>query len=542
MHPRQLVTKISVGQSASVGGSVIRRWLDRESRGLSNGFTLENPTTGSGLLLRIGRWIAVLSCLLSAGTAYGADPIAKYLEPSTVCVVRINLQELDLTSYAKAIQEILPGVLPPEAIGGVQAAVGAALQELRAAGAKELYVTLSAIELTSGKACLVIPCDDVEQMTEQLQNLIGILPPVFGYSVYQGSGAVVACTEDVWTRLQATTQADSRNLLQAIEEHVDLGISMSVAVRDSLRETVADIWPDQLPSWSAVEISPKQLITDVQAVHMGIASSPQLRVVGGVTCVDDAAANRTLVTLKRLQSTIKLSLPIAKSGGGRLAVELDAEQIGTLIRHFTPNFQNRTASMQHSNNLKQLGLAVHQFEGVYGGFPPRMTVNPQGQPLLSWRVHLLPFIGERALYEEFRLDEPWFSQHNKRMVERMPETYRLLTDPGLEGGMTCMQTPQMAGSFWGGSEDRLLTFRDIPDGTSNTVCFVIASREQAVIWTQPEDLQIAPDRVKEDLFGDRDSMQVVFFDGSVQMIGNSLAPEIYRSWLTHAGGEKIQRP
>ncbi|MCR9120515.1 MAG: DUF1559 domain-containing protein, partial [bacterium] len=64
---------------------------------------------------------------------------------------------------------------------------------------------------------------------------------------------------------------------------------------------------------------------------------------------------------------------------------------------------------QATNNLKQLGLAMHNYHDVYTHFPAAYTADKEGKPLLSWRVHLLPFIEGGALYEKFHLDEPWDS-------------------------------------------------------------------------------------------------------------------------------------
>ena len=58
------------------------------------------------------------------------------------------------------------------------------------------------------------------------------------------------------------------------------------------------------------------------------------------------------------------------------------------------------------NNLKQIGLALHNYHDAYGSFPPAWTTDADGRPLLSWRVLLLPFLDEAPLYEEFDLTEP----------------------------------------------------------------------------------------------------------------------------------------
>ena len=75
-----------------------------------------------------------------------------------------------------------------------------------------------------------------------------------------------------------------------------------------------------------------------------------------------------------------------------------------------------------ANNLRQIGLALHNHHDVHGGLPTN-TVGPNGQPLLSWRVHLLPYLGEQNLYSQFKLNEPWDSPNNRRLLDQMPRVY-----------------------------------------------------------------------------------------------------------------------
>src|SRR5919201_819842 len=55
--------------------------------------------------------------------------------------------------------------------------------------------------------------------------------------------------------------------------------------------------------------------------------------------------------------------------------------------------------------------------------PPAVVYGEYGQPLYSWRVLILPYIEQDELYKEFKLDEPWDSPHNLRLLPRMPATY-----------------------------------------------------------------------------------------------------------------------
>src|SRR3712207_2423045 len=67
---------------------------------------------------------------------------------------------------------------------------------------------------------------------------------------------------------------------------------------------------------------------------------------------------------------------------------------------------------------------MHNYHDAHGHLPAVANFDPRGRPLLSWRVHLLPFLNEEKLYKEFHLDEPWDSEHNKKLIPRMPRVYQ----------------------------------------------------------------------------------------------------------------------
>ena len=78
---------------------------------------------------------------------------------------------------------------------------------------------------------------------------------------------------------------------------------------------------------------------------------------------------------------------------------------------------------QRMNQFKQVAPAMHNFtKSAKRRFQHRRTIC-RGKPLLSWRVHILPFLEEGELYKQFRLDEPWDSEHNRKLIEKMPDAY-----------------------------------------------------------------------------------------------------------------------
>src|SRR5207248_5831864 len=170
------------------------------------------------------------------------------------------------------------------------------------------------------------------------------------------------------------------------------------------------------------------------------------------------------------------------------------------------------------NNFKQIGLAFHGYQDVYRVFPASASYDKKGKPLLSWRVHLLPYLDQEKLYKEFKLDEPWDSDHNKKLIKKIPKVYISPSLPGLtEEGKTIYVVPAGPGTAFAGKEG--IPIAKITDGLSNTILALEADADRAVIWTKPVDVQVNLKEPARGLrrHGDRGFL-ALFFDGSVRML------------------------
>ena len=199
----------------------------------------------------------------------------------------------------------------------------------------------------------------------------------------------------------------------------------------------------------------------------------------------------------------------------------------------------RAAAMrsQSMNNLKQIGLAMHNHHDVYKAFPGAYIADKEGKPLLSWRVKILPFVEASPLYDQFRLDEPWDSEHNKKLIARMPSVYR---SPQSKAGpgMTTYLTVRGKDTMFPGA--KAIGIRDITDGTSNTIMAVEATDEAAVIWTKPDDFQPNANNPFKGLVGPRsEGFLALLGDGSVRFIGRSIDPEVLRRLFERNDGEAV---
>ena len=93
--------------------------------------------------------------------------------------------------------------------------------------------------------------------------------------------------------------------------------------------------------------------------------------------------------------------------------------------------------MHCANNLKIIGIGVHNFHAVYKGLPPLYICDEDGKPLHSWRVLLLPFIEQQKLYDSIRLDEPWDSEYNKQFHNRVVPEYSCPDNRSCKPGKDC---------------------------------------------------------------------------------------------------------
>ncbi|MCY2985930.1 MAG: DUF1559 domain-containing protein [Planctomycetota bacterium] len=192
--------------------------------------------------------------------------------------------------------------------------------------------------------------------------------------------------------------------------------------------------------------------------------------------------------------------------------------------------------MQSSNNTKQLLLSLLNYESAYKRFPPRASKGKDGKPLLSWRVAMLPYLEQNALYEQFHLDEPWDSDHNIKLLDKMPATFKHPDYAGPEGH-TVYLAPFYEDTVWNLEKPR---FANITDGTSNTIALFEVDDSHAVPWTKPEDLDLREMDLTECFRGV--GSNAGFFDGSVRYFPRSMNPVVLKAIVTSAGGEVVQVP
>ena len=202
--------------------------------------------------------------------------------------------------------------------------------------------------------------------------------------------------------------------------------------------------------------------------------------------------------------------------------------------------QSAATRTQSKNNLKMIVLAMHNFHDVYSRFPNAGSIDKaSGKKLLSWRVHLLGYLGHNDLYQQFALNEPWDSPTNKALIDKMPDVYKS-PKLSLASGMTVYQVPVGPGTAFEDGEGHAL--RDFSDGTSNTLLVLEVSPERAVVWTQPEDFTPDSSNPLNGLGGvEENGFQAAWTDGSTRFIPMSVSPETLNALFTRNRGEVVDQ-
>lgn len=193
----------------------------------------------------------------------------------------------------------------------------------------------------------------------------------------------------------------------------------------------------------------------------------------------------------------------------------------------------------------QLLVALHNYHDEFGSFPPAYIADASGKPMHSWRVLLLPYIEEQALYDAYDFSEPWDGPNNSKLAARIPRTYNHYGDS--KGTINTSYVVIVgAGTAFPGAKTTKLD--DFKDGTENSILIVEIARSN-ICWMEPRDFDLATmsleinDTSRPSISSTRPKGPYVVFADTVRgyHVKRTIAPEDLRSLFTIAGGEKITR-
>jgi hypothetical protein len=520
--------------------------------------------------MRMFALIALFGILLSASAANGEDKpdvearakiIAPLIDEQTFFVARIDLGRIALDPL---LDEKLPRLLF-DFDGGAQIKeqTAALRKRLLDAGAKDVYIVFT----LAGGLRRPLPFAAIPLASGGDEKAIRAALPMLA-AERRGDVLLMAADHDALARLAAMKPDPRPELPAALEVAADAAVQVlflpPAYYRRVLEETVGEL-PKEIGGgsirvltrgmlWGAVGIDgpphPALRIT-IQAEDAQAAGALHDKLAGLLRLV--GSSRNPATNLPDLAALAEALVPRVE--GNRLVLVFD-DQNRDAAKLLAPLAQpielaRRSAAITNStNNVRQIILAMLNYEdasavnGTPAGkrsahFPLPAVMSPDGKPLLSWRVVILPHIGEKALYEQFHLDEPWDSPNNRPLIAKMPRIYRSPLSKNKEPGRTNYLLP--VGNGAGFSADKPTSMKDITDGTANTIMVVEADDERAVIWTKPDDWQFDPDNPAQGLGHNYDGRFIAgFFDGSSHIIRLSTAPKVLKALFTRAGGEPIE--
>ena len=245
--------------------------------------------------------------------------------------------------------------------------------------------------------------------------------------------------------------------------------------------------------------------------------------------------------------------PRKKSGGGSGGVWIVLLVVGGVFMLgccgvgaalFIPAFQQARMAASRTgskNNLKQIGMALHQYHESYNMFPPGFTADSTGRKHHSWRVLLLPFLGkeETDLFNQMNFNVPWDDPQNQRFLNRRPDVYANDDiDPNDKTSTAYAGVFGPQSAFSG----KKLNFRDFRDGTANTIMAGEAVKAK-IPWMKPDDVDITVHGQFGDPLGftsnNPNGFQALLGDGTVRFVTKDVPQATLNGAYTINGGETV---
>jgi prepilin-type processing-associated H-X9-DG protein len=160
----------------------------------------------------------------------------------------------------------------------------------------------------------------------------------------------------------------------------------------------------------------------------------------------------------------------------------------------------------------------------------------------SWRVLLLPYLEQRAIYDRYRFDEPWDGPNNRKLHDAIVSAY-VCPSHSRQGHSTAYAVVLGPETAWRGAE--AMRLGDIKDGTDGTI-LVVEGSALSLHWMEPGDPGFGRmgftinGTTKAGLSSNHPGgADALFVDGSVRFLKDGIAPERLRARLTVAGGEDV---
>ncbi len=351
----------------------------------------------------------------------------------------------------------------------------------------------------------------------------------------------------------------------AMESVAEFPVQFVIVPPDYLWRTVRELLPEMPQAlgggrsslltegvrWGAVGFDPSSLKLQVKlqsnspAAAQALAEHLPVLLNRLLTQLPTSAQGETTVAIQNQVRNLDIravnSQILAEFAGGK-----DAKQNLAMLSALANQLIIPIDMQSKIKRVRRISLAIHNYENAFKVLPPARPSQAEAERgKLSWRVHLLPFLGEDQLYQQFRLNEPWDSTHNKPLLAKIPAVFRsepweFLVANELPAGYTTWVAPVGNGTAFGQSE--IIKLDNITDGTSNSVWLIEVKPQRAVPWTAPQDYAFDPANPVADLnISPNGKFVAGFADGSVSQLPANMAAKKLLHLFQISDGQIVER-
>ena len=480
-----------------------------------------------------------IGCLMFPGVraqeSMANTAIAKYLDSQSIVVGWIDISKIDLYEF-NALQEKLGQ--PPQTNMAEVKATRDALVQLKV---NRIYWISDLAGLMKGPESIVIPTPNPSAVAVRVQ---AIKPTSAPDNVFEVDGDfLIGTTKQAVSNLRDKTGDVVPQLLEAMAA-IDGPHGIVLAGPDNLAASMAGMMlafaSTQGEAYTKIAVEMAAHVSSIRWVAMSIELPP----TSGRLQIEMKSAD---AAIQFVESVNKLSsshpeidaTPLKVTAVDKSALLTTTSIDDTLKKLETlRKLLGAEPGSDAPNSMRNLALAMHNFHDSMDAFPAQSLVDQQGKRLLSWRVMVLPYLDQAALYQEFHLDEPWDSEHNRKLIEKMPAVFRS-AGGNSKSGTTRFVAPLTDRSTMG-RVGPAVRIQDIKDGTSNTIWLVQADESHAVIWTKPDDLVIDEKNPIGSMIGpETKRFAVSLADGSVRFLSRDNDATTLMSLFSIDGGEII---
>ena len=294
-----------------------------------------------------------------------------------------------------------------------------------------------------------------------------------------------------------------------------------------------------------LEIDPVQRITQRDFASASVTADPMGKPVLSFKMNGASAKKLSTITKNNQRKMLAIiidgklnSSPIIQSvisSHGTLTGDFSKGELEPIVAAINEPSSEIKSHIISAQRLLELSGSLLRFESAQQHLPRSRNMTHDAKPSkpYSWRVAILPYIGQQELFDRYRFDEEWDSEENTKLLSKMPDIFR-----GSMGDDDSTTTGYL------GVADEHTTFgannqlSDFTDGTSDTIAILQTDHE--VPWTKPEDLKLTDDLIDELM---QKNFPFSTVDGALHSIPKAkLTKQLWKNLIVMDDGNPVKIP